>query len=108
MNILLNALQAMPKGGTLGVRAEVAAISGDGADAGTIARITIADSGPGIAPEHLDRIFEPYFTTKENGTGLGLALTRRIILEHDGSIRAETVPDGGARFIIDLPIVSSA
>jgi signal transduction histidine kinase len=107
MNILLNALQAMPKGGTLGVRAEVAAISGDGADAGTIARITIADSGPGIAPEHLDRVFEPYFTTKENGTGLGLALTRRIILEHHGSIRAETVPDGGAHFIIDLPIVSA-
>ncbi|HEX7550555.1 MAG TPA: ATP-binding protein [Candidatus Methylomirabilis sp.] len=52
-------------------------------------------------------MFEPYFTTKENGTGLGLALTRRIILEHDGSIRAETVPDGGARFIIDLPIASA-
>jgi signal transduction histidine kinase len=107
MNILLNALQAMPNGGTLGVRAEVASISGDGADAGTIARITISDSGPGIAPEDLDRIFEPYFTTKENGTGLGLALTRRIILEHGGSIRAETVPGGGARFIIDLPIVSA-
>ena len=107
MNILLNSLQAMPKGGTLRVRAEVVAISADGEDAGAIARISIADSGPGIAPENMDRLFEPYFTTKENGTGLGLALTRRIILEHDGSIRAETVPDGGARFIIDLPIVSA-
>ena len=95
----------MPKGGTLTVRAETAGISGDGADAGMMARITIADSGPGIAPEHLDRIFEPYFTTKENGTGLGLALTRRIILEHNGSIRAENSPGGGARFIIDLPLI---
>jgi two-component system sensor histidine kinase AtoS len=64
----------------------------------------ITDTGPGIRPENLDRIFEPYFTTKEGGTGLGLALTHRIILEHRGSIRAENRPDGGARFVIDLPL----
>jgi signal transduction histidine kinase len=105
MNILLNALQAMPNGGTLTVRAETVGNTGDGADTGRMARITIADSGPGIAPEHLDRIFEPYFTTKENGTGLGLALTRRIILEHHGRIRAEDSPGGGALFTIDLPLI---
>lgn len=102
MNVLLNAIQAMPKGGTLTVRAElVVAPTGSG----RIARITIADTGSGIPPENLDRVFEPYFTTKEGGTGLGLALTHRIILEHQGRIRAENAPGGGARFTIDLPLV---
>jgi signal transduction histidine kinase len=64
----------------------------------------ITDTGPGIPPENLERIFEPYFTTKEGGTGLGLGLAHRIILEHRGSIRAENVPAGGARFVIELPI----
>ena len=105
MNVLLNAIQAMPDGGTLTVRADVAApASGGAAGSGALARITVADTGPGIRPENLDRIFEPYFTTKDGGTGLGLALTRRIILEHRGSIRAENGPDGGARFVIDLPL----
>ncbi len=100
MNVLLNALQAMPTGGALTVRAEVVTPS---AASGSLARVTIADSGPGIPPENLDRIFEPYFTTKEGGTGLGLALTRRIVLEHRGGIRAENAPGGGARFTMDLP-----
>jgi signal transduction histidine kinase len=65
--------------------------------------MVVTDTGSGIPPENLDRVFEPYFTTKEGGTGLGLALARRIILEHRGSIRAENVPGGGARFMIDLP-----
>jgi signal transduction histidine kinase len=108
MNVLLNALQAMPNGGTLTVRAETAAAAGDGLGAKTSARIAIADTGPGILPEHLDRIFEPYFTTKERGTGLGLALTHRIIQGHNGGIRAENAPDGGARFEITLPIVRSS
>jgi len=68
----------------------------------------ITDTGPGIPPENLDRIFEPYFTTKEGGTGLGLALTHRIILEHRGSIRAENVPGGGARFVIELPMARAS
>jgi len=107
MNVLLNALQAMPTGGTLTVRAEAATESGGGTGAEAVARITIADTGPGIPLENLDRIFEPYFTTKEGGTGLGLALAHRIILEHKGSIRAENAPGGGARFEIDLPIFRS-
>lgn len=105
MNVLLNAIQAMPSGGTLTVRADtVAPPAASAAGGGPLARITISDTGPGIRPENLDRIFEPYFTTKEGGTGLGLALTHRIILEHRGSIRAENGPDGGARFVIDLPL----
>jgi len=105
MNVLLNAIQAMPKGGTLTVRAEVIAPpAGSATGSGTIARIVITDTGSGIPPEDLDRIFEPYFTTKEGGTGLGLALTHRIILEHRGSIQAENEPGRGARFVIDLPL----
>jgi len=105
MNVLLNAIQAMPKGGTVTVRAGVTApLTGSGTGSGTIARIVISDTGPGIPPANLDRIFEPYFTTKEGGTGLGLALTHRIILEHRGSIRAENGPGGGARFVIELPL----
>ncbi len=106
MNVLLNAIQAMPNGGTLTVRADVVAPAiGDAAAGGPVGRIAITDTGPGIRPENLARIFEPYFTTKEGGTGLGLALTRRIILEHRGSIRAENGPDGGAHFVIELPLV---
>jgi len=105
MNVLLNAIQAMPKGGTLALRADVVAPpAGSATVGGTLASIVITDTGPGIPPENLERIFEPYFTTKEGGTGLGLALTHRIILEHRGSIRAENVPGGGARFVIELPI----
>ncbi len=104
MNVLLNAIQAMPNGGALAVRADVLDPPAGSAAGGALGRIVIADNGPGIRPENLDRIFEPYFTTKEGGTGLGLALTRRIILEHRGGIRAENVPDGGARFVIELPL----
>jgi signal transduction histidine kinase len=109
MNILLNAIQAMPRGGTVTVRTETGDPSVEGSgDGGIVARVVVADTGPGISPENLDRIFEPYFTTKEGGTGLGLALARRIIEEHGGSIRAENMPGGGARFVIDLPIAAGA
>lgn len=105
MNVLLNAIQAMPGGGTLSVRADaVAPPAGSAASGNPVARITITDTGPGIPPEDLDRIFEPYFTTKPGGTGLGLALTHRIVLEHRGRIRAENGPGGGARFVIELPL----
>lgn len=94
MNVLLNALQAMPGGGRLEVRV-----------AATAARVEVrvADTGPGIPPEHADRIFEPYFTTKEGGTGLGLALSRKIVQEHGGDIRLEPNPAGGASFVLVLP-----
>jgi signal transduction histidine kinase len=95
LNVLLNAIQAAPRGGGVTVTTDAAA--------GTV-RVWVADTGPGIALEHLDRIFEPYFTTKEGGTGLGLALTRKIVQEHGGEIRAENGPGGGALFTITLPI----
>jgi signal transduction histidine kinase len=105
MNVLLNAIQAMPKGGTLAVRADVVAPpDGSRVTGAGVARIAVTDTGPGIPQEYLDRIFEPYFTTKEGGTGLGLALAHRVVVEHRGTIRAENAPGGGARFVIDLPL----
>jgi len=96
---VLNALQAVPGGGTVTIRSGVT-------PADSTARVAISDTGPGIPAEHLDRVFEPYFTTKEGGTGLGLALARKIVEEHQGTIRAENGPSGGATFIVTLPIVA--
>jgi len=99
MNLVLNALQAVPGGGTVTIRSSVT-------PAEAVARVAISDTGPGIPAEHLDRVFEPYFTTKEGGTGLGLALARKIVEEHRGTIRAESGPSGGATFIVTLPLAA--
>ena len=66
-------------------------------------RVTVKDDGPGIPPGDLARLFEPFFTTKPNGTGLGLPITRRIILEHQGTITVESQPGRGTAFLISLP-----
>jgi CheY-like chemotaxis protein len=70
--------------------------------------IRIADSGPGVATEHLNRIFNPFFTTKPvgQGTGLGLSISDGIVREHGGRIRVESQPGGGAAFIIEIPFVA--
>ena len=69
-----------------------------------MAQIVVADNGPGFSHEAKRRLFEPYFTTKAHGTGLGMALTYRIIIEHGGVIFAENGPEGGARVIVRLPL----
>jgi signal transduction histidine kinase len=69
--------------------------------------ISIADSGHGISPEDKERLFLPYFSTKDRGTGLGLAIASRIIAEHHGLMRAEDNVPMGARFIIELPAVEA-
>ncbi|MEW6049876.1 MAG: ATP-binding protein [Candidatus Zixiibacteriota bacterium] len=70
----------------------------------TVLETTVADSGPGIAPEHIDRIFAPFFTTKLDGNGLGLAVAWKIIKAHGGDLVADNRPEGGARFRILLPV----
>ncbi len=95
LNLVVNALQAMSPGATL----RVSAAAHDGS-----LEVAIADTGRGIPPEQLDRIFEPYFTTKEGGTGLGLPLARRIIEAHGGSIRVNSQVGVGTTIHVRLPL----
>jgi two-component system sensor kinase FixL len=100
MNLAVNAAQAMRGQGRL--RIELAReISSDGTPRG---RIVFQDDGPGIPPEILPRIFEPFYTNKSGGTGLGLAIAKHAIAVHQGSIEASSEPGGGARFTIFLPL----
>jgi PAS domain S-box-containing protein len=96
-NILKNAQDAMPQGGTLHLTTRQDPPSSS-------ITVIIEDSGTGILPDDLPRIFRPFFTTKSNGTGLGLAMAARIIEVHGGSIRADNRPQGGASFSFTLPL----
>ena len=100
LNLLMNAMQAMEKmeGGRIGVSLTVE---------NNQAKLTVADSGCGIAPENLPKIFDPYFTTKSTGTGLGLALSAQIIEEHGGKIAAHSEPRRGARLECFLPLATT-
>ena len=72
-----------------------------------VVEISVADSGPGVTQEVKERLFLPYFSTKQRGTGLGLAIVSRIVEDHQGSIRVEENKPSGARFIIELPVAST-
>jgi signal transduction histidine kinase len=102
MNLLVNALHAMPAGGSLIIEADDAEVVKDNH---RFVAVRVADNGSGIAPEHLPHIFDPFFTTKDvgKGTGLGLTVTRRILEEHGGWIEAAPGADGGTVFIVYLP-----
>jgi len=95
LNLVTNAKAAMPKGGVLTVSTN---------HVENEIRISICDTGSGISEENLAKIFEPYFTTKETGTGLGLTQVYKIIREHQGEITVDSAPDQGAEFKIILPV----
>jgi len=99
-NLLLNARDAL-----IGVdRPKIRITTRRAGDHQTVpVEFRIEDNGPGFPPELMDRLFEPYVTTKQKGTGLGLAVVQRIVEEHGGSIQAENLPDGGACVTIRLP-----
>lgn len=97
-NFITNGAQAMPEGGTITLGA-----APDPEQPGWV-RLTFADQGSGIAAEDLDKIFQPYFTTKEVGIGLGLAITERIIKEHGGTIAVASQPGHGTVFSVRLPM----
>jgi len=106
-----NALEAMPSGGTLHLSAKLAEVTLDDTvplNPGQYILVELADSGAGIAPEVMQKIFEPYFSSKDRsqkrGTGLNLALCRTVIMRHDGIITAESTPGSGATFRIWLPV----
>ncbi len=107
-NLLINASQAMPRGGVVRVEAQNRKIGRQ--EVATLAEggyvdIVIRDQGEGIAPEHLEKVFDPYFTTKASGTGLGLTSAYSIIKKHGGDIRVSSPPDGGTAFELFLPSV---
>jgi two-component system, NtrC family, nitrogen regulation sensor histidine kinase NtrY len=93
-NLLLNALDAMPAGGTITLKSS---------DAGESVRIEVADTGKGLTPEECSRLFTPYYTTKQLGTGLGLAIVQSVVSDHHGSISVSSEEGRGAAFRIDLP-----
>ncbi len=93
-NLVINAIEAMPNGGVLRVRI---------AETAQGQSVEISDTGPGIAPDDLAHIFDPYFSTKDTGIGLGLAVTRQIMLDHGGAIDARSEPGQGATFTLQLP-----
>ncbi len=98
VNLLLNGIEAMPQGGAL-----VVALQADNGNGG-VCRVVVSDSGAGIPEPVLDRIFEPFVTNKEHGTGLGLAVSNRIAREHGGTLLANNRREGGAMFTLELPI----
>ncbi len=95
LNLIKNAQAAMPKGGLL----TIATVGSDGE-----VRISVCDTGTGISQENLKKIFEPYFTTKGNGTGLGLTLVYKIIREHQGEMSVDSRVGEGTDFEIILPV----
>ena len=96
-NLIRNALQAMPDGGALTVETSWTAED---------VLVGVADTGGGIAPEHLDKIFEPLFSTKTRGIGLGLALVKRLLEANGGQITVESAPGQGSRFLVSFPRAS--
>jgi two-component system, NtrC family, sensor kinase len=100
LNIILNACDAMGSGGTLTVSTRGPALSnGDQA-----IEVAISDTGAGIRPEHLQHLFEPFYTTKAQGTGLGLAISAHIVTQHGGRLQVESEVGCGATFVIRLPL----
>jgi two-component system, NtrC family, nitrogen regulation sensor histidine kinase NtrY len=93
-NLVLNAMDAMPQGGSITINTSVR---------GETVRIEVADTGTGLTKEECERLFTPYYTTKQHGTGLGLAIVQSVVTDHGGTIGVESTPGQGTTFIIDLP-----
>src|SRR5262249_33071665 len=95
-NVIKNSLEAMKQGGVLRIRTDLD---------GTHVVISFTDTGGGISAENLSHIFEPYFTTKPSGTGLGLLIVRRIVREHGGELSIQSDQDKGLTLTIRLPYI---
>lgn len=108
LNLIGNAIDASPQHGPVTIATEVVTVNapseGQELTPKKNARITILDKGTGIDQAALERVFEPFFSTKKRGTGLGLAIVKQIVEQHGGTISAESNPGEGAKFVIELPM----
>jgi signal transduction histidine kinase len=98
LNIVLNSLQAMPAGGEIAI--ECNKLEGEHEE---WLRVQVIDNGEGIPQENLKKVFDPFFSTKTHGTGLGLATARAIMTEHDGRIAVKSASGNGTTLILDFP-----
>ncbi|OGR23517.1 MAG: PAS domain-containing sensor histidine kinase [Desulfuromonadales bacterium GWD2_54_10] len=104
INLLHNAADAMPNGGRVELEGRYQLSGSEGFQKAPVSVITVSDTGAGINPVTAVHLFEPFWTTKPDGTGLGLAIIYRIIEAHGGTISSESLPEGGCRFTIMLPL----
>lgn len=102
LNILINAMQAMPSGGVIGVSSRVVRN-----DSETHVNLVFTDQGAGIPPENLPRLFDPYFTTRSDGTGLGLTIANRIVTDHGGKILVESTVGAGTKVTLSFPLAEA-
>ena len=102
LNLILNAIQAIEGAGVIGVTA--ALHPSEVPNLPDVVEISISDTGRGIPPENIQRIFRPFYTTRAGGTGLGLSLCRRIVSQHGGTVTVQSEEKRGSRFVIRLPL----
>jgi signal transduction histidine kinase len=94
LNLLINAMDASGEGDAITITTEAS---------GALLKISVQDTGRGISPEDVEKIFKPFYTTKTRGSGLGLAIVDRILKEHGGRIEVDSAPGCGATFTMELP-----
>ena len=98
LNLVTNAREAMTSGG------EIRIDTGPVAERPGWVRLAVADTGPGISPEELSKVFDPFYTTKNAGTGLGLSVSYGIIQDHHGTVDVQSVPGIGTTFVLAFPV----
>jgi signal transduction histidine kinase len=105
LNLVINGMEAMPEGGSLFIGAQRDLRPGSESPV-PIALVQVRDSGEGIPPENIGRLFDPFFSTRPRGTGLGLTMAHRFVLQHRGRIRVDSIPGKGSTFAVELPLAN--